>query len=356
MLGSRKTQRWRSEMLSMANQLPYPRIACREFSQRGYEPPAIRQPRSFSKPASCSHIIGRFLQERGTVELLKPDQTVALFKEIHWCVHRIRALSRRRHTSVAPWKDSLREARLLMSRIEAAEEELYIANRRLIVKCARHYFWLDPFVLADFLQEGARTMANAVRCFDFTRGTPFIAYAQRAVQNRLRNCVRDYLRAGMITLQPSREMETVSQAIDTWQTEHGNKPDNPTLARITGLSEMRVHKTRNYLNTMKHAPVAMVSLDALIHENSQADLYDFIQDTRSENALESAAKAEIWKLVDRLPARDRQIIRLRFMEGHTLEETGRMLHLTRARIKQLQDRALWSLRQMLSDAVLKSVA
>jgi DNA-directed RNA polymerase sigma subunit (sigma70/sigma32) len=44
-------------------------------------------------------------------------------------------------------------------------------------------------------------------------------------------------------------------------------------------------------------------------------------------------------------------MRLRFIDGRTLEETGRMLELTRARIKQIQDDSLRKLRQMLRRGV-----
>jgi hypothetical protein len=43
--------------------------------------------------------VGRFLMERGTVELLGAEQTQALFLEIHWCCHHIRKLAGRQRRS-----------------------------------------------------------------------------------------------------------------------------------------------------------------------------------------------------------------------------------------------------------------
>jgi DNA-directed RNA polymerase specialized sigma subunit len=40
-------------------------------------------------------------------------------------------------------------------------------------------------------------------------------------------------------------------------------------------------------------------------------------------------------------------MKLRFLEGRTLEETGELLSLTRARIKQIQDASLKKVRQLL---------
>ena len=42
-------------------------------------------------------------------------------------------------------------------------------------------------------------------------------------------------------------------------------------------------------------------------------------------------------------------MKLRFLEGRTLEEAGELLHLTRARIKQIQDASVKKLRQLLSE-------
>ena len=64
-------------------------------------------------------------------------------------------------------------------------------------------------------------------------------------------------------------------------------------------------------------------------------------------AVREAEKSEVWEAVDLLPPRSKYIMRLRFIEGRTLEETGEMLNLTRARIKQIQDESLDRLRQML---------
>jgi DNA-directed RNA polymerase specialized sigma subunit len=42
-------------------------------------------------------------------------------------------------------------------------------------------------------------------------------------------------------------------------------------------------------------------------------------------------------------------MKLRFIDGRTLEETGKLLSLTRARIKQIQDASLKRIRQLLGN-------
>lgn len=330
----------------MAESLPFEVIDLPEFRKTSYRPVQIRQERTYTLPAGNLQAISRFLMERGMVELLKPEDVMHLFKEIHWCGHRIRMLSRRRHKTAAATRKSLIEARILVSEAEAAEEELFIANRRLVVSCVKPFFWIGPFWIGDFLQEGSRALSNAIRKFDFTRGTPFYAYAQRAIQNRLRNYFRDHVRAGSIGVRPTWEMTAIKEALDGIKTQTDAEPDNAAVARVAGVSEERVAKLRPFIHHMANIPLPPVSLDAVLGD-TDTSLYDFVEDSESEDASLAAERTEIWATIDRLPERARYIMRLRFIEGRTLEETGNLLNLTRARIKQIEDDSLKKIRQML---------
>ncbi len=335
-----------AELKQLAQNLPFPVLEWAEGSRRGYVPPRVRQPRTYVEHGSGAQAVGRFLSERGVVELLGSEQTLALFQEIHWCCHSIRRLAARRHANEVAAREALVEARRLVSRTEAAEEELFIANRRLVVNCIKPYFWIGQVWIADFLQEGSKALANAVRKFDFTRGTPFYSYSQTAIQNRLRNYFRDHVRAGSFGVRPSREMQLVQGVLETWRRDFGEEPADATIAKIVDLPEERVAKLRQYVKQWERMPAPSVSLDTIINEDG-GTLYEVIEDPNSTSASLGAENAEVWKAMEQLPERSRHIMKLRFMEGRTLEDTGQQLHLTRARIKQIQDAALKKLRVIL---------
>jgi len=343
---SKTASKYRTELRAMAEGLPFKEIELPEYRRANYRPESIRQKRTYLQPEHEMQAIGRFLIERGTVGILSPEQTLALFKEIHWCAYRIRRLARRRYRSTSAVRRAVVDARKLISRIEAAEEELFIANRRLVVSCVKPFFWIGQVWLADFLQEGSKALSNAVRKFDFTRGTPFYAYAQKAIQNRLRNYFRDHVRAGSIAIHPTREMSLLKTASDKWKEQHDREPDDEELSRVSGLSPERIHKIRPFLRQWERIPAPALSLDAAFGDENDSNLYQFISDSEAPDAPDAAQRAEIWDAIDRLPPRMRYIMYLRFLEGHTLEETGRRLNLTRARIKQIEDDALRKLRHM----------
>jgi RNA polymerase primary sigma factor len=347
---SKTAEHYQRELKSLADNLPFKKIELPEFLQAAWRPDVVRQKRSYLPPDRNAQAIGRFLVERGTVDLLTPANTLNLFKEMHWCAHQIRKLSRKRFVDTRLWHKSVERARGMISQIEAAEEELFIANRRLIVSCIKPYFWIGQVWLADFLQEGSKALSNAIRKFDFTRGTPFYVYAQKAVQNRLRNFFRDHVRSGSIGVRPSRDMLTIKEIISAWQKEHGKEPGNDILVKLTGLPEKRIAKIRPFIRQWDNIPAPLVSLDAMFGENG-ANLHNLVEDVDAEEASGAAQRSEIWTAVDHLPPRAKFIMRLRFIEGHTLEETGKILSLTRARIKQIQDDSLRKLRQMLRRGV-----
>lgn len=334
------------ELTALAQGLPFPVLELPEYRKSSYDPPSVRQERHYITGDSGYQAVGRFLIERGTVELLGAEQTSALFKEIHWCCHHIRKAARRRFKDADAAREALVEARRLFSRIEAAEEELFIANRRLIVNCAKPFFWVGQVWMGDFLQEGSKALANAVRKFDFTRGTPFYSYAQKAIQNRLRNYFRDHVRAGSIAIRPSREMQLVQGVLETWRRDYGEDPTDEVIAKITDLPVDRIAKLRQYVAQWERMPAPPMSLDAMINEDG-GSLHELIEDPNAASAAQGAEVSEIWKAVESLPERARYILKLRFIDGRTLEETGKLLSLTRARIKQIQDASLKKLRQLL---------
>ncbi len=348
MVSSGKNTAVKKELKALAENIPFKIVEDDIIRKKSFKPVCVRQPREYVKMVGPYQAISRFLADRGKVEILSAEQNLHLFQEIHWCIHQVHKLSRKRFADIKKAREGLVQARRYISQIESAEEELFIANRRLVVNCVKPYFWIGQVWIADFLQEGSRALSNAIRKFDYTRGTPFYAYAQRSIQNRLLNFFRDHIRAGAIHVNPSREMLLIKQAEENWSQLHDNKPDDETIASITKLPLQQVRKIRPYMSQWKHFISTSVSLDAEMGD-TDSNLYNYIEDEDVEEASKTAQKAEIRAAIERLPERSRFIMVSRYIKGYTLEETGQALGLTRARIKQIQDDALRQLRKMLHE-------
>ncbi len=343
---AKATNRHQQELRAIAEAIPFKVIELPTFKQTKFAPTIIRQPRSYTAPEGSLQAISRFLMERGMVDLLEPSQVEALFTEMHWCGYQIQLLARKRYLRATTAHDAVVRVRGLVSQIESAEEELFIANRRLVVSCVKPFFWIGQVWIGDFLQEGSRALSNAIRKFDFTRGTPFYAYAQRAIQNRLRNFFRDHVRSGSLAIRPTGEMKSIMEVLARIREDGHEEPDNEKLSKLSGVPEDRIAKIRPFVKQWENTPTPPVSLDALLGE-SDANLYDYIDSGSENEAANAAERSEVWQAIERLGERSKYIMKLRFIEGRTLEETGSLLNLTRARIKQIEDESLKKIRSIL---------
>jgi RNA polymerase sigma factor (sigma-70 family) len=100
-----------------------------------------------------------------------------------------------------------------------------------------------------------------------------------------------------------------------------------------------------------------VSLSEPLSVDSDTELADVVADRSATSPIEAAATSllprEVTKLLAPLPAREREIITLRFGldrgEPRTLEQVGQHFNLTRERIRQLQARAMAKLRHSASN-------
>jgi RNA polymerase primary sigma factor len=96
-----------------------------------------------------------------------------------------------------------------------------------------------------------------------------------------------------------------------------------------------------------------ISLDAAVGDGQESGFGDFIEDNATEKPIDAATRAMLKERIDQvlrtLTTREREIIRLRYglSDGftHTLEEVGRVFHVTRERIRQIETKAVRKLRE-----------
>lgn len=331
---------------AVLNTIDHRLVVLPKFRKRGFDPETVRQPRSYVNLGRVSNAITRFLSEGGQVELLGAERTRLLFEEIHWCVHQIRKRARIQAKSLEDVRRNMRQVLALVRKLRSAEEEICMANRRLVVSCAKSYFWVGPVWVEELLQEGMQALAHAIRRFDFTRGTPFYSYAQVSIQHRLHSYLQEQARDGNVPTGSKGDLATLKQAWDRWVEKHHSEPKAEDLVHDSGIPLAKVQKLLPYLAQWRDTPSPPVSLDALVG-GEDVSLYHFVADESAPSAVRLTAHSEIREAIDKLPARLATVIRLRFFEGLTLEEVGNRFHLTRARIKQIQDDAIAKLREIL---------
>jgi RNA polymerase primary sigma factor len=130
--------------------------------------------------------------------------------------------------------------------------------------------------------------------------------------------------------------------------ELGREPTIDELATAMGL---QVGEVRDAIQASQRQPVSLDS--ALSDDDEDRTVGDLLEDHAlvppDEEAVHALLRAEIRAALALLDERERRVIELRYglRDGRdrTLEEVGRVLGLTRERIRQIECQALQKLRQ-----------
>lgn len=238
--------------------------------------------------------------------------------------------------------------------LERHKHSLVVANLRLVVLFARK-FKHRGIPLLDLVQEGNLGLMRAAEKFDHRRGFRFSTYAAWWIKQALQRSLLD--RSLRLPVHVADDRRRIGRIRSVFMTQQEREPTTEELAKLSGLGKERVE-------TILSLPLQPSSLDQPMGEEGDATLGDFVATETAgpdEAAALHALEVQLTDLMSSLNPREQQVLRLRFGLGegdrqreHTLEEVGRLMSLTRERIRQIERAALDKLRQKSERADLAS--
>jgi RNA polymerase primary sigma factor len=227
----------------------------------------------------------------------------------------------------------------------AAQERLARHNVRFVVSVAKK-FQNRGVPLMDLIGEGNLGLMTAARKFDPDRGVKFISYAVWWIRQAIQASIARQGRSVRVPLNRTADLNRLARTTTLLKERLGRMPTVEELVRATGLTPEAV-RSLSALHT------EAVRLD---HPTRDGDSTERIErfaapeDKATDAATMAASRSEdIEAALATLAPRDAKVLRLYFGlddgRSRTLEEIGRMMGVTRERIRQLRDRALRQLRE-----------
>lgn len=228
------------------------------------------------------------------------------------------------------------EARLgaVYRRYSELRGKLAMANMRLVAHVAKR-FRDRGIAYSDLLQEGFCGLLEAIDRFDMSHETKLATYATWWIRQAMQRAVA--AGAYPVRLSP-RHLRQLAQNQDGFD---GNEPAGQADAE-TGLS------SSDMIQRIHTATRPTISLDAHFDSDSNFNLLQTMSDPEGDRTSEVDMDETVGKMMESLRPREQQVLALRFGLGGkpklSLSQVGKVLEVSKERVRQIQDRALEKLR------------
>ncbi|MDR1858029.1 MAG: sigma-70 family RNA polymerase sigma factor [Treponema sp.] len=305
---------------------------------RGYSPKSAKR----SKIVKEADPLALYFRQISKFPLLTVQEEQSIGEKIVSLRSKLKDLEAERQDKAKA--DYSREKAALDSALLLYKNRMINSNLRLVVSIAKNYQHRGLSLL-DLIDEGNIGLIEAVERFDYTKGCRFSTYGTWWIRQAIIKSIADKGRVIRIPIHMLNTIKKCYYVAKQLTQDLGRDPSEEELSEYLGLP---VSKIKDIVKLSQET----TSLDTIVDDGNLTRLADLIRDDSMTEPFEMVFSMTLQEtmrdILSQLSEREMKIIQLRFgLAGEgplTLEETGKLLGITRERVRQIQEKATFKLR------------
>lgn len=208
----------------------------------------------------------------------------------------------------------------------------------------------DSMAREELVSEGILGLIEAAQKFDQSKGR-----FENWAEIRIRGAIIDYLRKTDVLSRSSRLMvKQIANTIKELQNKLGREPTDEEVAKELGMTLEEYH-----IELERITNLSIISLDEVVFDQNSSEgklLYELINDENVKDPFKFAENSNLRKIIEKalekLDEREREIIKLYYLDGFHMKEISKKLNVSESRISQIHSKALLKLRKELEGKVM----